>query len=388
MAGTSYSIRKNRIRRGYYPGFTLMETGELVSTEAAGHYLYLRAIDSGITDSLWGRLWFELECREDMVSYVYVAALNEDSFYRNGKPVRIEDFLCDGKEPDAVKKEFFRQIHADRFVNKNDLLLYGLKGRYLYIAVEILGEGFCRLDHMRVDLRGDNFMDTFPEIYRERNSFFHRFMSVFSSIYNDFLEDIDGLPGLLDLDTCPVELLPVYASWMGLDVGNDFLEEQPLRALVKEAYRLNRMKGTRAALERIASIVLGKEVLVLERNMMADYIESPHDVSSGHSVPHAAPVQGAFLEKEQLEELERLYGSSIYDVTILVGEMLSEVKKSQLMFLLEQFKPVRSRLHIICLKKTGRLDAYSYLDMNARIPEQGDGRLDASQELDGAIRLE
>ncbi len=388
MAGASYSIKKNRIRRGYYPGFTLMETGELVSTEAANHYLYLRAIDSGNTDSLWGRLWFGLDCREDMVSYVYVAALNEDSFYRKGNPTRIEDFLCDEEESHTVKKEFFRQIHAYRFVNKKDLLLYGLKGRYLYIGVEILGEGLCRLDHMRVDLQGDNFMDTFPEIYRERNSFFHRFMSIFSSIYNDFQGDIDDLPGLLDLDTCPVELLPLYASWMGLDVGNDFLEEHSLRTLVKEAYRLNRMKGTKAALERIASIVLGKEVLVLERNMMADYIESSHDAGGGQNIPHSSPAQGAFIEKEQLAELERLYGSSIYDVTILVEEMLSEVKKSQLMFLLEQFKPVRSRLHIICLKKTGRLDAYSYLDMNARIPEQGDGRLDASQELDGAIRLE
>lgn len=365
MAGKVYSIKENRIRRGYHPGFELDKDGGLTAVkDEPVHYLYIKAIDSAVLDSKWGRLNFKGNFSESMVCYLYVAALNEDSFYRRGQPVRIDEFLCDSREGITVKKEFLRRVNALRFVNQTDVLLYNLEGRYLYLVLELVGQGECRITDMKVDLQGDNFMNTFPEIYRERGGFFHRYLSVFSSVYNDFQKDIENLPQILDLDTCPAGLLPVYGRWLGINVGDDFLGEDILRPLVKEAYRLNRMKGTKAALERIARIVLGEEVLVLERNVMEDYIE-----------------------KEQMAEFERLYGNSAFDVTILVKESITEVQKSQLLFLLDQFKPVRSRLHIIRLKKAGQLDSYSYLDMNARILEQGMGSLDSSQELDGMIRL-
>ncbi len=365
MAGRTYSIRGNRIGAGYHPGFELEADGGLaVLAEDTVHCLCLRTIDSGVSDSRWGRLSFTASFSENMVCYLYVAALNEDSFYRKGHPVRIDDFLCDSQEDVTIKKEFFRQVDALRFVNQTDVLLYELEGRYLYLMLELIGQGKGRIRDMRVDLQGDNFMDTFPEIYRERGGFFHRYLSVFSSVYNDFQKDIEHLPRILDLDTCPPEFLPVYGRWLGIDVGDNFLDEGILRPLVKEAYCLNRMKGTKAVLERIAWIVLGEEALVLERNVMEDYIE-----------------------REQMAEFEKLYGNSAFDVTILVNESVTEVQKSQLLFLLDQFKPVRSRIHIIRLKKAGQLDSYSYLDMNARIQEQGMGSLDTSQELDGMVRL-
>ena len=365
MAGNSYSVNKSRIQQGYYSGFELEEDGRLtVAGEEPVHYLCLRAIDSAALDSTWGRLNFEASFSENMVCYLYVAALNEDSFYRNGQPVAIERFLCDSREEIITKKEFFQQVEGLRFVNQKDVLLYGLQGRYLYLLLELTGLGEGWISNIRVDLQGDNFMNTFPEIYRERGGFFHRYISVFSSIYNDFQKDIEALPGILDPDTCQADLLPIYGSWLGIRMGDKFLEEDVLRTLVKEAYRLNRMKGTKAVLERIAEIVLGEKVMVLERNVMEDYIE-----------------------KEQMAEFEKLYGNSAYDVTILVGESITEVQKSQLLFLLDQFKPVRSRLHIIRRKKAGILDSYSYLDMDARISGQQEGSLDAGQELDGFIRL-
>ncbi len=363
---TTYSIRKNRFESGFHPGFVVERDGALrACPNAASHYLYLKAIDSGQADSEWGRLSLDIRRPEDMICYIRVAALNEDSFYREGKPVRIENFLCNAAEANSIKKEFFSRIEALRFVNREDMLLYSLKGRYLYLMLEIVGEGSCEIGGLRIDAQGDNFMYTFPAVYQERNSFFHRWLSVFSSLYNDFDGEIDRLPALLDLDSCPPEYLPIYASWLGVDVGNDFLDEAILRPLVKEAYALNRMKGTKAALERVARIVLGEKVQVLERNVMADYIGP-----------------------EQMAEFERLYGNSVHDVTILVKKPLSELTKARLLFLLNQFKPARARLHIISVQREGVLDDYAYLDMDVRIAGQKRGTLDESQVLDGAVRLE
>ena len=365
MAGASYSIKKNRIQRGLHPGFLLQEDGTLCLDETEPvHLLYLRAVDGGEEGASWGRLSFRVSCSEDTVYRLYAAAFDEDSFYRKGKPVRIEDFLCDAQESREIKRQFMEEAGFRKFVNQKDLLLYDLQGRYLYLALEVMGEGSFSLSRLRVNRQGDPFMNTFPEIYREKGGFFHRYLSVFSSIYEDFQEEIEALPELLDLDTCPAFLLPVYASWMGLDVGENFLEESILRSLVKEACHLSRIKGTKAALGRITQIVLGEEALIVERNVM-----------------------GACIRKDQLEQMNRLYGRSVHDVTILLQTPLSEVKKTQLLFLLNQFRPIRSRLHVVCLRDTSILDSYCYLDKNARIPWQGEGSLDREQEMDGSFCL-
>lgn len=365
MAEVSYSIKKNRIQKGLYKGFLLMEDGTLLTkSEEAIHRLYLRAIDAAKTEAHWGRLSFEVTCSENMVYYLYIAAFDEDSFYRENQPVKIEDFLCSSEESDVIKKRFLKEAGFLKFVNQKDILLYELQGRYLYLVIEVTGEGYLTLSKMRIDQEGDSFLHTFPEVYREENSFFHRYLSIFSSIYQDFQEKIKELPKLLDLRDCPASLLPVYASWLGLRVGENFLEEKTLRALVTEAYELGRIKGTKAALMRIAEIVLGEKVLILERNVMS-----------------------AYIQQEQLEQINQLYGHSIHDVTILVNIPLSEVKRSQLLFLMEQFCPIRTKLHVVCLKKNSILDSYTYLDINAQIPWQGEGSLDEMREMDGAICL-
>lgn len=367
MAGICYSVKKNRIRQGFHPGFELLEDGTLsAQTQEAEHYLYLRSFDGTEQDADWGRLRFQAEFGEDMTCYVYVAAMNEDSFYRQGAPTKIEDFLCSLEESSLLKRHFLEQIHAKRYVNQKDILLYDQKGRYLYIVFELIGEGAASFSNIKVEKQGDNFMNTFPEIYRENGGFFHRFLSVFSSIYNDFQTDIDGVAALLELDECPEELLPVYARWLGIEVSDEFATEEWLRTLVKEAYHLNRMKGTKWAIERVAEIVLGEPVLVLENNVMKEYVK-----------------------ENGMEQFRKLYGSSDYDVTVLVKRYTPELLKSRLLLLLEQFKPIRSRIHIIYLKDSTTLDYHSYMDMNAVTAKEEKGCLDEDRQfMDGVTTLQ
>lgn len=365
MAGNCYSIKNNRIQQGYYPGFELLKEGTLQLDKKAGnHYLYLKAIDSGIPDSEWGRLHMDIELPDTMVLTIYVTAMNEDSFYRSNVPTRIEEFLCDPEEKHSVKRLFMEKVSALKFINQSDCLLYSLKGRYCYLLMEVSGEGSGRISRIRIEQQGDNFMNTFPEIYRERNSFFHRYLSVFSSLYYDFQDEIDSVQELLDLDTCPVRFLPVYGRWLGIEVSEDFMEEKWLRLLVKEAYQLNRIKGTKRALERVSEIVLGEEVIILEGSRVGEYMDS-----------------------EDREDMMKLYGDGPNDVTILVKKYVPRELRSKLLFLLNQFKPLRCRLHIIYLKDSGVLNSHSYLDMNAKMASAGEGRLDERQALDDIIHL-
>lgn len=366
MLAINYSINKNQLRQSCMKGMQLEEDGTLrIIPEEGKHLLYLPPIDSTQEEGGWGRLRFSLSIEENTVCYVYAMALDQNDIYQDGKSFSVGAYLCDPENSDVGKKQLFESMHALRFVGQNDVLLYSLKGRYLYLMLHIVGEGECRIKDIMVDRVGDNFMNTFPEVYREQNSFFHRFLSIFSSIYNDFQQDIDKLPQLLDLDTCPRELLPIYGKWLGIDISGDFLEEAQERTLVKEAYSLNRMKGTKAAIERVCEILLGEKVHVLEQNVMKEYIT-----------------------REEAKDFMNLYGRSPYDVTILVNRPISETLRFQLMFFLNQFRPVRSHIRIVAMENKGKLDSHSYLDINAKIFKQDEGSLDEGKALDSYLILQ
>jgi len=334
MPDYKYQIKENRLKDAY------INNGNI----------FLKPIDSLIDEADWGRLHYDVEIDGNVACIVYAAA---------------SDRLI---EPDVNSeygyRRLFNSLGGKRFVQQNDSMLYELKGRYLYLAFTYTGEGTAEFKNMYVDRKGDRFMETFPIVYQDRGSFFHRYMSVFSTIFDDFDEEINNLPKILDLDTCDKELLKIYAGWLGIDVGEGFLSEDILRNLVKNAYSLNRMKGTRRCLELITEILLGEPAVIVERNTTEDY-----------------------MPKEQIESFNRLYGMSLFDVTVLISERLDEIKKNQLEYILKQFIPIRCSLRIIELNRSGLLDSYSYLDVNARVYQSNEGALDAKQSMDDVITL-
>lgn len=345
MTGQVYSVKNHILRQSTIRGGEMAAEGCIVKqAESEGFEVILRPFDGIETDADWGRFAFEYDLYENQTLVVHAMALNH--------------------QISVTELNDFRRDEAISLIGHKDILLYSLKGRYLYLAVQIKGEGPAEIRKMRVDKQGDNFMNTFPEIYRDRNSFFHRYISIFSSMYNDFQEDIDSLPDMLDLDTCPVNLLPMYGKWMGIDINCDFKDERIMRDLVKEAYNLNRLKGTKKVILRIIEIILGEEAIILEKNIIDE-----------------------FLDDEYKESYRKLFGNNVYNVCILLNSPVSEVVKSQLMYMIEQYIPMRARIQITNLMQEGDLDNHSYLDINAKLFEISTGELDESMGLDQSVTL-
>jgi len=356
MAGIHYSIKQNRLRKALRKGILLSENHTLYSDDnGANRYVALPALDSGVDDCPWGRLRFEMTLPENCICYLYLAASNEKSG---------EAMLLDENVDLLDKKKRMQQMTGLCFINKSDVLLYEISGRYLFIMIEIIGSG-VKISNMRAEAPGDNFMQTFPEVYRSKNSFFHRYLSIYSSIYNDFQEKLDARTELLPIEQAPLQLLELYAKWLGIDVNGGYLGEETLRALLKEAPELLRRKGTRYCIEKICVILLGEVPTIVERGMMQRYVR-----------------------RSDKSRYDNLYGDSPYDVTLMLNQYVEEKKKEQLLHLLSQFKPVRSRLHIIFLEPVGILDEHSYLDQNAVIFTQNEGVLDEAQIADGTIILQ
>lgn len=359
-----YSLKKNRLKRAFLSGLQIKEQ-TLNCEKAAYHRVFISdGIDGVESGALWGRFHMDFTMEEDMVVTAYIVAVDEKYIWQGNRLLNLEQILYDTEISIEQKRNLFEELGAKKTVNQKDMLLYEQEGRYLYLMIEVYGMGVGEISNLFVDNQGDLFMDTFPEVYREHGSFFHRYLSVFSSLYMDFQEKIQGVPELLDIDTAPVELLPIFGKWMGLDVSGDFLSEERLRMLIREAYTLNRKKGTRTALARVCEIVLGEDVVILEKNVLRENTQA-----------------------DTQELYEDLYGTGTYDVTLLVYTYVPENQKSQLMFLLNQFKPVRSRLKVRFLEEKGSLDNHAYLDMNACTLDVQQAVLDERIQLDDNVLL-
>lgn len=360
-----YSIKRNRFKRSFLKGLEAAEEQELRCVPDVYRKVFICDSIDGIEESAkWGRFHLEYTLDEDMVVTTYAVALDQKEIPWNGGYISLDSFFKDSEITIEEKIRMFKSLEAKKDINQKDILLYDLEGRYLFLCIEVIGLGNGIIKNLFVNNQGDIFLDTFPEVYREYGSFFHRYMSIYSTLYMDFQEKIDNVADFLDIDTAPVELLPIFCGWMGLDVSGDFLTEDRLRTLVREAYQLNRSKGTRDTLHRVCEIVLGEKVLILEKNVIRENTQA-----------------------ETYKIYEDLYGDGVYDVTILIHTFVPENQKSQLEFLLNQFKPIRSRLRIKFLDQKDSLDGHVYMDMNAHIMDTRNVALDERAGLDGNIML-
>ena len=93
-------------------------------------------------------------------------------------------------------------------------------------------------------------------------------------------------------------------------------------------------------------------------------------------------------DEDDVEIPEHFKSKGIYDVTILVKRHLTEELRHQIYFILDQFKPVRTRLNITQLDEAPTADSNTYLDVNFRLPEERGATLDEEFVLDGTIVLQ
>lgn len=360
-----YKIGASRLARGLLEGFTLTEEGALCAQEdCQQHRAILAALDSAQPDCPWGRFTFHAQVEGEAVLTVRAYASNEPNLIDGSQLLEVDEFLLNPEESARRKGKLFEAAGGIKQVGSSDILLYSQKGRYLWLWLEVTGTGRAQLDSLRVLVPGDNFYRTFPALYRNDqadDSFLHRYLSIFSSLYNDLQDTVDGLSRYLDLDTAPPEALPLFASWLGLELDGNFLDEGSLRALLKIAPELIAAKGTRRAIELVAGLFVEEPVCLIERNL---------------------------LDRTQLSTGSKLYGQTPYDFTLLIPRASDELLHARLRFLVDQFKPLRSRAHIVFLGDEGGLDAFSYLDLNARIIQITTGNMDDGQSYTGMTCLE
>lgn len=362
----TYSIKNNRFKKAGLNGCKIAEDDKIQCEEnKVMHGIFLPPLDSAMDETMWGRLKFAIEIASSANVIVYAYASNEKKILHLGETVDLTALLCAEERSIMEKLNLLEYLQAERFSNRKDVLLYNEKGRYLWLAIIIKGKTNGWISDIQVTLPGDNFMKTFPEVYQDEGGFFHRYLSVFSSMYNDFQTEIEKIEERMDVDKADRNFLLAFAQWMGIDVSGDFLQDENLRKLVKNASSLNRMKGTKQALELLTDLIMGERAAIVERSAVQKYMHASEEKVYNH-----------------------LYGETVYDITLLVRILMEKEKRSQFMFLLDQFMPVRARLNIVFLEENSNLNDYCYLDWNANLYQGKNGQLDQGKRIDDRIVLQ
>lgn len=255
-------------------------------------------------------------------------------------PVFVRVYATDG-EPNDSPSEMEPALERQA----EDLLLYGVKGRFLRFTVEP-GE---HLRGYELTFPGLSIDSLLPSVMQGDDTL-RKLLGVYQSLYMDLNRELAGFPARLDpMGTAP---LPELARWLG--ASSWMGQGLPEPALLAAAVELNRLRGTKQGLRRLAKLVTGQECEIVEQFQWKD---------------RTCPLQ-------EQGSCARLYGADCFNVTLLFPVGTSQEKLSQLKRILEDFIPLGLSGAVVCLEEHMTLDEHSYLDSGVQITDPPPAELD------------
>jgi phage tail-like protein len=152
-----------------------------------------------------------------------------------------------------------------------DLVDFGVSGdrtQRLSIGARFSSDGSATatLSQLRIQFDRDSYLSLLPVIYQEESAcgdFFDRFLALFESFMERTEETIRQLPALADPSAIPSAGLPWLASWLGLELDEDW-DEQTRRDAIRQAYARYAMRGTPRGLRESIEREAGVPVVVQE----------------------------------------------------------------------------------------------------------------------------
>lgn len=257
--------------------------------------LLTRPLDAGIPATPWHRVFLDLALPEG--TGVRVRALVSDRpldpasppdtsgwpdlQHLDRRPARADRPFPVPRRPPA--EEAIERVDDPRELVEFETfegLLPNAPGRYLHLAVELLGtrRASPTLVGLRATFPRPSLLGLLPAWWREdpeekppcegkpdqRDSArLERLLALFEGPLTELEDRLDALPRLWDPAATPAEVLPWLASLIGWTL-DERLGEEARRALLLEGCSLHRARGTLRGIERLVKLLGGCEVSVVE----------------------------------------------------------------------------------------------------------------------------
>lgn len=259
-------------------------------------------------------------------------------------PFHTAVYVCEHPQEDLEPPEGGPVLERDA----NDLLLYGVRGRYLAFTVEP-GEG---LTGFTLTFPGRSIDEGLPAVMQGDDTL-RAFLGVYQSRYMDLNQAMRDFPARLD--PANPEALPQLPRWLG--ASRWAMDDHVAKLVLPQAHRLARMRGTHQGLVWLAQLVTGSPCRVIEGWKLEQMGPNPLD-------------QG---------NVRALYGIEREGVVILVPSQVSSADAKRFRALLPDFVPLGVPYRMIHLKDGTPMDGYSYLDDNGVLTEEKGCQLDDTE---------
>lgn len=333
------------LAQGQYRNMCLDEGDVLTGKGSEISYYIAPVFDSMQEEETWQSLHLDIDVKECRMT-VLAAASDED----------YTDVLANPKMSFAEKEQLIESFDCIKRVNAQDILLTSLCGRYFYLLIKLQGQADAafRFCGAKMEFPKNTFLDYFPEVYRQNNDFFERYISIFQTLYLNLEKEVDALPDRLDYEKAGGEDLIALAEWAGLysewitealRTGN----EDTLRSLIAHANEIQSGKGTCHVLELLIELLYERKVKVLEYYKWFEYIEKdPQLLTNYKKLYGKEDTVSIFLDEEQ-------------------GTLPDSEERKRMQKALSYALPIGTKLRMIPLKKNSHLDSHCYLGKNSHL---------------------
>lgn len=328
---------------------------------------FSRLLDSRETEMCWHRLRLRGEDGKKTALCLSVYAGNQRSFYYRDKETDIEEFIRREDIPLEEKKKNLSPWLQKETAGMDDILLHDVKGRYLWILVEMYWQyGMAGIGDIQVFFPGVSWIEYLPEIYQkeDKDSFLERYLGIFQTLYEDFDRELVSVPNNLDMELAKGKDLAWLAQWLGIREGHIWSEEQ-MRKLLFCGVDMYRRRGTRQGIMDFVELYTGERPFLVEYHQLLNFRE----------------------DRMRFEKMCRLYGGDAYSFTVLVREEAADSvwRRKTLVKIIEDVKPAHMECSLVILKPYLFLDMHSYIGVNSVLGKYTGMALDGHSAIPFAV---
>jgi phage tail-like protein len=360
-----FGVKGEGFSSGFLENMQLSSGGLVLRESQSGGYIS-KVLDSTEVGTVWGRLTlkgcFDEECQYSIYSF----ATEDDTVIYNNARTGFDELLHSHDSAFAEKINILEVAGAQVDAGLDDILLTGQKGRYFVFAIRLFSVHEVVIESVNVMFPKEMLIQYLPEVFASEDSgFLERYLAIFGSIFADRRDLLAKLPDYLDIDKAPDDILPVLASWLGIELNFSFWSPDRFRKILKMAKEMSKFKGTKQVLEDIIEVYFGERPIIVEQFKWKKY-----------------------KSVERQKGCENLYGSSANEFTLLIKHAVNETVFLHLKSLLDVLVPVRAKVNIVFLDNGSFLDRYTYVDINSKLTDDQMGiTCDGEYSLDEDVYL-
>lgn len=146
-------------------------------------------------------------------------------------------------------------------IDPEDTLLEAATGRYLYVAVELVGTPTAapHIESVTAYCPRQSYLRYLPELYQDDDrsaAFLERYLSVFETSFVEIESEIEHFGRYVDPGGVPSESLEWLETWLAADEYRSW-PESARRELLARAPELYKKRGTKAGLRATLELYLG-----------------------------------------------------------------------------------------------------------------------------------